>query len=418
MERYDESTGQVYTETTTPVQSMKFQFLNKTTGWKEGLKKYRNRGPGPASLYEMALHSCAYNADRFLPETLKYCQWHYGEKIYRYLKQTDTETAMVWSIFKAAYPKEIHQNSYHVLNPNPAGVRELSHGLEIMGKQLLSLSLETLSFLCVSSYHINSVHLNTDLLNFPNLAVLVLTQKKVGTRRATGGDSHMIQCWGRAVHEKRAFTRLRVLALRRFDISLEVLMSLSLFPALYLCNLDSEFITLDLRHPLKKGRQFKTQWKQIWPDRHIVPPVLESSLGARQTDLAGRNGDGNDNSNPETTWQRLDFSVPQKMDILYDIAAARLEEEHSIRIDRSPVVALQYRANASHHDIWPNLKSISIWLTRSVAPDQQHADPKGQPQDMEANTRGEDGSGNKRRKVREGKQKDIRSLLEIFAHQV
>lgn len=93
MEAYDQSTGQIYYETSGPVRSMVSTWMSKTRGMPDDPNRYRRRqGPGAAKLYDMAMRSCLWNIGFFSAEVFADVDWHIAQKIYKKLKDTLVES--------------------------------------------------------------------------------------------------------------------------------------------------------------------------------------------------------------------------------------------------------------------------------------------------------------------------------------
>lgn len=109
-----------------------------------------------------------------------------------------------------------------------------------------------------------------ELLDILNLAVLVLEQYPIGIYSKDDGgiDDRFIKNWGRAVYEKGAFKKLRVLVLRHFAVSLaDTLKGLAVFPVLFLCNLDSWCLKQDLQEFTEHNKQFNSRrWRHMLTD--------------------------------------------------------------------------------------------------------------------------------------------------------
>ncbi|KAF2869164.1 hypothetical protein BDV95DRAFT_578502 [Massariosphaeria phaeospora] len=386
METFDPTTGQMCLETTTSVQSMLSAWQGQGSGRRDNPKTYRQRHTtGSSSLYAMALRSCVWNIDLFMPEALKYAEWYYAERIYKQLKTTDTFTLTAWSIFRTAFPKEIDLDyQFRIPQKRSTAPRELGS----IASRLSNLSFDCLSFLCIQNLSLKSGHLMA-LLKIPNLAVLALEQDHAYTySKYDGGiNDKFMRDWGRAVYEKGAFTKLRVLILRHFSVGMEfTFKGITVFPALYLVNMDSWFLKLDVLGA-KSGQTFKNgRW------RHL--PTDDQHDHAR-------------NQNPQTTWKRTDITSHRKMEIIYDFASGLLHQPPRTRL-AEPSISIVYGDSRSVED----RKSYSAWFVRVPPSAEDTKAPVKRAGDDSENTKDE---ASKKRKVRQGKQKDIGSLLGGFA---
>jgi hypothetical protein len=85
MRSYDETSGQVYTETTSAqVGSMIPTWMSEARGRS---KRFRTTRRDMSSLQDMALRACVQHSEWFLPETLRWAGWHYAGRLYRCLKE-------------------------------------------------------------------------------------------------------------------------------------------------------------------------------------------------------------------------------------------------------------------------------------------------------------------------------------------
>jgi hypothetical protein len=88
MEVFDRSTGQIYVETTSPqVESMGPSLHRKICGVIKPINPAKHKNSlGCASLHDMALRSCTWNIESFLPETLKDVEWYHANQVLLNLK--------------------------------------------------------------------------------------------------------------------------------------------------------------------------------------------------------------------------------------------------------------------------------------------------------------------------------------------
>jgi hypothetical protein len=86
MALFNKASGVVYTETTSAqVGSMVPTWMSHARGKRKKRMALRSRGKGCSSLQDMALRSCAYHVELFVPETLQWASWHYACRVYKYL---------------------------------------------------------------------------------------------------------------------------------------------------------------------------------------------------------------------------------------------------------------------------------------------------------------------------------------------
>jgi hypothetical protein len=83
---FDKASGVVYTETTSAkVGSMVPTWMSQARGKRDRKLALRSRGKGCSSLQNMALRSCAFHVELFVPETLQWASWHYARRVHQYL---------------------------------------------------------------------------------------------------------------------------------------------------------------------------------------------------------------------------------------------------------------------------------------------------------------------------------------------
>ncbi|KAH7138130.1 hypothetical protein B0J11DRAFT_513632 [Dendryphion nanum] len=391
MQTYDYKSGLVYTEATIDVTSMLDTWMSNSSGVLEDPSKCRNAS-GPPSLRDAALRACAWNIHNpGMTETLIDYYEHDGasivDQIYQHIKERDAISCKVWAIFKTVCPEKV-PHRFDVRVPNKVGTSKIP----TISRQLNELPFEMLTFLCIQNVPIGPVSLNTDLLKFQNLSVLILQQHRnddYGRRGNKKDDDRMIRKWGLSVHSANAFTKLKVLVLKRFDISVEALGGPTVFPSLLLCNLDSWFIKKDLENSIYENKPFVyNRWRQM---------------------LTDSNAQNAPNSDPEITWKRTDINTSRKMEILHELATKNPASKFSTA-DQLPVISVNY-GDATAKSRY--LNSYSAWFTRipcSETEENEREELTKRP--AEPVPRG--GSAAKKPKMRSGKQTDIGSMLGNF----
>ncbi|ORY09757.1 hypothetical protein BCR34DRAFT_365930 [Clohesyomyces aquaticus] len=222
MERYDESTGQVYVQKTLAANSMKtFQWMHHSARNRSTLLKYRNSGKGAACMLQMASRAFAFYADGIEPgsslvEDIKDVAPHVIRGVFEILKETRTGTPWIWSLLKNKFPEEV-DDVFDVRIVVPQG--RTAWDLDLLGPQLRQTPFQSLTFLDICGLEIRREHLLSGLIKIPNLAFLAVQKARCeGSLPYEGGD-RLVLSWGRAVQEREAFTKLRVLVLENFDLS-------------------------------------------------------------------------------------------------------------------------------------------------------------------------------------------------------
>lgn len=185
----------------------------------------------------MALRSCAWHINLFVPSDLQSAEWPFANMIYEYLQRNQILTANAWSLFQQAFPDEAELNHTYPIRI-PALYGQPTTKLPAIEKWLRLLPFSHLSLLNIQSLSLRLRDLIT-LTKLTNLGVLLM--------RSTYGewpqelDDKAMRDWGRAVKEKGAFTQLRVVGLHHHAASLPAtLKGLSLFPALQICTVEPQ----------------------------------------------------------------------------------------------------------------------------------------------------------------------------------
>ncbi|KAF2827263.1 hypothetical protein CC86DRAFT_393468 [Ophiobolus disseminans] len=184
----------------------------------------------------MALRSCAWNAELFVPETLVWASWHYASQIYRHLLNTDSLTFNGWNVFVDAYPAEINpQQQFHVY-PSKTDSYEPTQLPSIVNR-LAKLDVGLVSFLCIRDFCLTFDDFK-ELINIPTLGALVLEQSR--RHGLSEFHSRRFHDWGRAVQERNALQKLSLLVMCDFGIGRKaILEGVASFPALTLVGLQN-----------------------------------------------------------------------------------------------------------------------------------------------------------------------------------
>ena len=247
MKGFDRKSGQVYTETTSSrVRSMIPAWKTHVTGRRVNPQFYSNRAKGSSSLLDMAMRSCCWNIELFMPETLQYPGWHYAGMIYRYLKTTsveslydkncnshssrDTLTFSAWTLFQQAYPNQA-ELSHHFRVCQLDSITSWSSIVKSLG----TLNSSVLTHFCAYGLDLDIPQL-VSLANIPTLTALIHVNPAQRNNNALRGSG--VRDWCRAVGEKKAFLQLQLLFLSSItEVGAQdkaVLDYLSSFPALVL----------------------------------------------------------------------------------------------------------------------------------------------------------------------------------------
>ncbi|KAF2130115.1 hypothetical protein P153DRAFT_385349 [Dothidotthia symphoricarpi CBS 119687] len=383
---FDETTGQVYTERTSArVTSMVPTWMHQARNKKVNPSAYQNRGIGSATLQDMALRCCAWNADSFMPDALIWAEWHYAGKIYRQIKDTESLTFNTWNIFHEAFPKEVELNHHFTLTELGDGPR---NQLPSIFNRLAKLDTSMLTFICIQNYDMRLEHLVT-LTKVDTLSSLILQAKQFRTACQFTGVASIeavkdLRDWARVVRENGAFQKLRMLVYNSFGIEIPtVLQSVSEFPSLCLVGITD--------HWMAEQRESHLDWRWIDPDR-------------QQT-----TSDTFQEPDPNAIWNRHDLTTLRKAELLYNMSYALLRQPGP-GSDTYPAIVVSYGATSSYI---ANLTNGLDWYVRD--PKQSNQIPlKHVADDLPRKDR-DGGRPSKKRRMRQGKQKEIGSMLGAFS---
>ncbi|UPX19295.1 uncharacterized protein EKO05_0009563 [Ascochyta rabiei] len=297
-----------------------------------------------------------------MPETLAYPGWHYAGMVYRHLKATDTLTFNSWTLFQKAYPNQLDlTHAFRVSHHD-----SLASWPSIV-KSLTALDGSVLTRFCAHGTDLDLSQL-LSLANIPTLAALV----QVGDSRHPGDCAALsessVRAWCRAVREKKALRKLKLLFLSCMSDALP--RHLDAFPALRLVGVDRRHSTGGWdATPKACGR-----W--VRPGSVDQDKFTQTVCGSR-------------------------YSIAEKTERLCGFA----EELPSPEGEVDDLVTLSLTCDAAAE---PYLRSESIaWFVR---------DPAAKETQPRVARPIQDGSdrATKKRKVRQEKQQDVASLLGLF----
>lgn len=157
--------------------------------------------------------------------------------------KSDTLSFNAWSVFIKAFPEQIDHNHQFLVYDDESSSD--IHGQPVMLAQLPSvitrltkLDTTTLSFLCIQQSPLVFSHLMT-LTQLDALASLVIQDGDAMNLDLDDMRERQIKNWGRAVSEKDAFKRLKVLVLYSARLHRDLLLQVvSKFPVLTLVGTD------------------------------------------------------------------------------------------------------------------------------------------------------------------------------------
>lgn len=250
---FNQESGQVYIETITRECPMTAEWAWKTIGSSRDAKRFRSRGPGCASLTNMAIRCAVANSLSITPKSLKTVPWQAGKGIWSRIVAYKLDSIRIWKVFASAYLGEddetLNQKEHVILRPEGSFSNYLT--------PLISPSFHWITFLTLSFITCSRIDL-LQLSRLVNLGVLSICEKV--NCSDVGFDDSIIRSWGRAAAESNAFSMLRVLNCRsQREITPRVLTYLNDFSSLALfavedCNIGPR----DKKLALGLGWHYKT----------------------------------------------------------------------------------------------------------------------------------------------------------------
>ncbi|KAF2737995.1 hypothetical protein EJ04DRAFT_550254 [Polyplosphaeria fusca] len=388
MAMFMEGNGQVYEETTVPVQSMLGSWTRQSRAGNLGTRRRRRHrnGLGSSSLRDIAMRACVQNIDIIPAETLRYYGWHYGNMLRVALENSKLWSFSTWCLFQEAFPDDIDDSDqyYHVR----VAAREHTAPdlIDSFALHLSKFTFECLTHLSIRNLRITKAHMMS-LLQIPNLAVLSLEQPPVHyIDRTDDPDDRFMSIWGRSVREKGAFGKLKAIRLKHFAMGLvDSLQVLERFPALSLCNLDAGLVLEEL-HDIDLG---------------------SSSFGEEFHNDQWQDLPSEGNLDHRWKFKRLrpiNYSVQEDMERMYSIAT-ELDQNATSKVSHSRL-SIDYGEESSKTRYDPS--EASLWLKRTP----QVMDQAHKRSNEEA--MGAPPKKKKRMEIRRNKQKDVGSMLAGF----
>ncbi|KAF1929038.1 uncharacterized protein M421DRAFT_145087 [Didymella exigua CBS 183.55] len=413
METFNPENGQIYTETTSSsARSMvPLAFKERITGRLLDPRAARHaRGAG--SLQDMAMRVCCWNVDLFMPEALAYPGWEHAGKVYQKLKSRDALSFRAWMIFQKAYPNQPELSHHFRLE-----MHDVVTFWPVIIKSLGTLNTSVLTHFCANGLNLDLAELMS-LTEVPTLTALIHTNSS--QRETRPFRERAIRDWCRAVREKKAFPKLKVLYLSSIPDARPsdnvVLHHLSRFSALVLVGIERT-----IPHSLISKSEIHGQWQR--------------SSTTRERKL-------------NTTMHDTKASITEKTRHLYKYAC-RVSEPQTEDAYRTPDVTLRHALTCTHsrpqayvaphpvqtqsdrtvHPLGAELPvSLSLschapqharyvgsatWFVRKHC---EHCSPEEPPKrtlDSPAHQENDD-RGTKKRKIRQAKQCDVGTLLDMF----
>jgi hypothetical protein len=208
------------------------------------------------------MRSCAWHINLFMPSDLQCADWYFAHKIYDHLRKNQTLTPNAWSLFQQAFPSEEQLDHTYPIRI-PALHAQSTSELPSIQQWLQLLPFSHLSLLNIQSLCLRLSDLIT-LTDLPNLGVLLI-------RCAYGEspqdlDDKAMRDWSRAVQEKGAFTKLRMVGLHYHPASLQAtLKGLTRFPALRVCTVEPHVLLTSAQSALSQITSAALPF-QLFPD--------------------------------------------------------------------------------------------------------------------------------------------------------
>ncbi|KAF2177412.1 hypothetical protein K469DRAFT_644456 [Zopfia rhizophila CBS 207.26] len=446
-ETYDKDTGQVFVESVAEVRSMISEWIEKPRRSSERPKNYRHSRPGTSSLFDSAMRVLCWNIDGLYPETLEHLPWSIAKGIVNHLKETDGMTPKIWKVFRAAYPNDyMERYSRRILAK--CGDRPIY--IPSITDFLLSNSFNGLARLSITNLGLMPSDMYA-IARIPKLEILAMTQYERSFLDDEFNDE-AVRRWTRYVLEGNYLVNLRVLILRRFGMGLESLKHLDRFhPSLMLCNIESR----RMGYGLKEDEESQIEgWTQILtrtlkdessgpayygndpikPMGYVVhddwiKDVNAMSQAHKEGDDTGEHGKspsdalGDDKkpkhldfTNPEAIWVSRYLTTDQKLDALYDLSSKYARpSDPDISHAQYPPFCIDYVSKFQSYFRFDH-GARSTWFKRIMSIDRPSAETAKHAQKDMKQSENWQVSTNKKRKIRDGKQQDIGSLLGGFGH--
>ncbi|KAF2033280.1 hypothetical protein EK21DRAFT_58909 [Setomelanomma holmii] len=319
----------------------------------------------------MALRSCAWNIELFLPDTLQWAGWHFASRVYQHLLNIEALTYNAWDIFHDAFPNEIkHQHDFHVYQQDELSTEPTQ--LFSIVNRLSKLNSSLTTYLCIRDFSLTFDHLKA-LISVPTLTGLVLEQSRRGGLSAL--SERDFTNWCRAVKERDALCKLELLVMCDFGLGKRViLLGLSALPSLKLVGFQNS----------------KTWFMSDEPPREYG--VLE------------KRGLSDYAFDPQAIWGASYLTSSTKIQRLHDLTE-HLASKSSRQDQDARSVSITYGGWASR-----SIHEATSWFIRTLST--SHTDTI-LSENISVQSRNP-GTANKKRKVRPGKRLDMESLLGGF----
>lgn len=280
---------------------------------------------------------------------------------------SDTLTFDAWKLFHQAYPHRVELNHHFRVTESDGA----STQLQSVMKNLSTLPEHVLTLLCSDGIDLGLPQLMT-LMNISSLAALMLAP-----RETTHTE---IRNWCRAVSEKGALTRLKVILIRDCgERNRDILHNLATLPALTLVCIPAGQLA-NKKHLPRKGETCSA-WCR-----------LQDTDGQRYTDALNE---------PQDT---LSMSLGRLHDYATNLSPSPGQE-----VVGGTRLSITYTSNVA--DFGYSWRNDPAWFVRDPAskgpPAPRSHDTGPVPDKSERAT--------KKRKVRQGKQQDVGSLLGMFS---
>lgn len=338
---------------------------------------------------------CCWSISLFIPEALAYPGWEYAKKIYRELKSRDALSFEAWRLFQEAFPDQPGQYCgnlipYYDKCPAADNSVELRHHFRLemhdvitcwsfLVKNLSTLDTNVLTHFCANGLTLDLAKL-ISLTAIPTLTALIhVNSSQRQTHPLTG---IAIRDWCRAVAEKNAFPKLKLLylgsILDNWPPDSSLLGHLSSFPALAL----------------------------VGVERATSPPMIDVSgpCGQWQRSSAEREHELSETMHDTQT------TIAEKAKALYKHAckASKLKLEDTSGVpDIEPPIRLILSCYASRTT--RDACTTTWFVRRHYAPERPPKRLLDAPNDTNSGDR-----GSKMRKIRKAKHCDMGTLLDSF----
>ncbi|KAI9834251.1 MAG: hypothetical protein M1819_003089 [Sarea resinae] len=292
VQRYDEHSGQVFSEVTSSVpraRDRNWEFQTRGAAPRLGVPRGR-KDSGADKLESMAMRCLLRNLANLTPEVLKFVPWSMGERILAAIRRAELISLHTWKLFTLAYPVQEAISFYDRTQSVPIPLLALDNYVTAA----TSKSFGWITFLAISDVSFPRPEL-VNLSKLTNLGVVEICSSPPPPRSPESAgcnvDDAVIRAWGRSASESGALPKLQTVILRnQRGMTFKSLRYLRQIPSLKYLVVTGPKDTADDHWTLSKiGWQLvpaKAAVLEEWGRRYISSnsrnvPILHLKLGNR-----------------------------------------------------------------------------------------------------------------------------------------